>query len=198
MTHTMTRFRSVLTHLKRRVRSSEPPRLVTFPFFLRRHWIASSLMVVVLLIGLGYLALLRPWQTCGRGMTMTGGRFNECVGVTDGAVSFSPDLGLHAVLLKIKTENDAVVGNGAPFVSIGYIVPLPRDVTSGLLTALRHELEGAYLAQWRANHRDGLGDIPLIRLLVVNVGDQAGWQDAVIPEVIRQATDPAEHLVLQR
>jgi ABC-type branched-subunit amino acid transport system substrate-binding protein len=88
-----------------------------------------------------------------------------------------------------------VVGNGTPFVSIGYIVPLPRDATSGLLTALRHELEGAYLAQWRANHHDGLGDIPLIRLLVVNVGDQAGQQDAVIPEVIQRVTDPAEYLV---
>jgi ABC-type branched-subunit amino acid transport system substrate-binding protein len=195
MTQTMTRFRSLLTRLRRRVRGSDPRPLVMIPIFPRRHWIASSLMVVVLLIGLGYLVLLRPWQTCGRGMTATGGRFNECVGVTDGAASFPPDFGLHTVLQKIKAENDAVVGNGAPFVSIGYIVPLPRDVTSGLLTALRHELEGAYLAQWRANHRDGLGDIPLIRLLVVNVGDQAGQQDTVIPEVIRQVTDPAEHLV---
>lgn len=128
-------------------------------------------------------------------MTVTGGQFNECVGVTDGAASFPPELGLQTVLGKIKAENDAVVGSGAPFASIGYVVPLPRDATSGLLTALRHELEGAYLAQWRANHHDGLGDIPLIRLLVVNVGDQAAEQDMAIPELIRRVADPTDHLV---
>jgi ABC-type branched-subunit amino acid transport system substrate-binding protein len=200
MDPTMILFRGLMTRLKRRARSSEPRSLVTIPGFLRRHWIANSLIVVVLLIGLIYLVQgPKPPQgpkTCGRGMTVTGGSFNECVGVTDGAASFPPELGLQTVLGKIKKENDTVMGKGVPFVSIGYVVPLPRDDTKGLLTALRHELEGAYLAQWRANqHDEGLGDTPLIRLLVVNVGDQAGQQAAVIPEVIQRATDPTEHLV---
>ena len=193
-------FRSLMTRLKRRARSGEPRSLVTIPGFLRRHWIVNSLIVVVLLIGLVYLVQgPKPAQgpkTCGRGMTVTGGPFTECVGVTDGAASFPPELGLQTVLGKIKKENDTVMGKGTPFVSIGYVVPLPRDDTKGLLTALRHELEGAYLAQWRANRDDGgLGDTPLIWLLVVNVGDQAGQQTAVIPEVIQWVTDPAEHLV---
>ncbi|HSL06482.1 MAG TPA: hypothetical protein VK887_00730 [Pseudonocardiaceae bacterium] len=123
------------------------------------------------------------------------GQFHECVGVTDGAAIFAPELGLQTVLGRIKQENDTVVGSGAPFVSIGYVVPLPRNDTSGWLTSLRHELQGAYLAQWRANHRDGLGDIPLIRLLIVNVGEQARQQSAVIPEVLQRVADPAEHLV---
>lgn len=186
-------FRALLTRLTRRVRSSGSDLVIIPRFtFLRRHRITSSLIGVALLMGAVYVLVTAPWQTCGHGMTVTG---EQCVGVTDGAASFSPDLGLRTVLGRIKAENDAVVGSGATFVSIGYVVPLPRDATIGLLTALRHELEGAYLAQWRANHKDGLGDIPLIRLLVVNIGDQAGQQDVVIPELIRRVDDPAEHLV---
>ncbi|MGH3961708.1 MAG: hypothetical protein ACRDRY_00385 [Pseudonocardiaceae bacterium] len=134
-------------------------------------------------------------ESCPGPGVLRSGQFNECVGVTDGADIFAPELGLQTVLGRIKQENDAVVGSGASFVSIGYVVPLPRDDTSGWLTSLRHELEGAYLAQWRANHRDGLGDIPLIRLLVVNVGEQAEQQDAVIPAVLQRVADPEEHLV---
>lgn len=190
----MTRFRALLSRLKRRARSSQPPRLIIIPGFLRCHWIAGSLVVVVLLSGLGYLVAVRPWQTCGRHdrdrwavqRVRRGDRW---------AASFPPDLGLQTVLGKIKAENDDVLGRDVPFVSIGYVVPLPRDATTGLLTALRHELQGAYLAQWRANHDDGLRDVPLIRLLVVNVGDQAEHQDMVIPELIRRVADPTDHLV---
>lgn len=191
----MARFRGFPPPLKHR-RGSESRPLVTLPSFPRRHWIASALLVVVLLLGIGYLVLRYSAPTCGRGMTVTGKQSAECVGVTDGDASLPADLGLQAVLRKIKEQNDDVLRRGEPFVSIGYVVPLPIDATSGLLTALRHELEGAYLAQWRANHHDeGLGDTPLIRLLVVNVGDQARYQDTVIPEVIRRVADPADHLV---
>ncbi|MGH3696894.1 MAG: hypothetical protein ACRDRX_23425 [Pseudonocardiaceae bacterium] len=164
----------------------------------QRIWQAAAAFVVIVTIVIVIVVRtingLRD-DVCGGPGVMRTGPFDECVGVTDGTASFASDLGLQSVLGRIKQENDAVVGSGAPFVSIGYVVPLPRDSKSGLLAGLRHELEGAYVAQWRGNHRDGLGDIPLIRLLVVNVGDGAGLQSAVIPRVIRRASDPAEHLV---
>ncbi|MGH3934361.1 MAG: ABC transporter substrate-binding protein [Pseudonocardiaceae bacterium] len=156
---------------------------------------AAAGLVLIVLIVLGLIWFFSLDELCRGPGVMRSGQFNECVGVTDGAATFAPDLGLQTILARIKQENDAVVGSGAPFVSIGYVVPLPRDATSGLLTGLRHELQGAYLAQWRANHRDGLGDIPLIRLLVINVGDEARQQGAVIPGVVQRVSDPADHLV---
>jgi hypothetical protein len=157
---------------------------------------AAVVVLVVLVVVVGLVWFFGPSDEPCRGPeVMRSGPFNECVGVTDGAAIFAPELGLQTALAKIRQENEAVVGSGAPFVSIGYVLPLPRDAASRLLTWLRLELEGAYLAQWRANHHDGLGDTPLIRLLVVNVGDQAGQQSAVIPRVIQRVADPADHLV---
>lgn len=170
------------------------------PVYRRWGWRTAAglvviVVIVVIVVGLVWGSGGSSDDSCRGPGVLRSGQFNECVGVTDGAATFAPELGLQAVLGRIKQENDAVVGSGAPFVSIGYVVPLPRDDTSGWLTSLRHELQGAYLAQWRANHRDGLGDIPLNRLLVVNVGEQARQQGAVIPGVLQRVADPAEHLV---
>jgi ABC-type branched-subunit amino acid transport system substrate-binding protein len=163
----------------------------------KRRQAALSLVLIASIVG-GLVWFLggSSDEWCQGPGVQRSGQFNECVGVTDGTTTFAPNLGLRTVMKRIKQENDAVVANGAPFVSIGYVVPLPHDVTNeGLLTGLRRELEGVYLAQLRANHRDGLGDIPLIRVLVANVGDQSNQQSTVIPEVIRRVGDPADHLV---
>jgi Helix-turn-helix domain len=158
------------------------------------------LLVIVLIVAWLVWPSDDPADPCQGPGLLRSGHFDECVGVTDGAFAFAPELGLQAVLNRIKHENDEVTRKAAAdpdvgFVSVGYVVPLPRDATAGLATALRHELQGAYLAQWRANHKDGLGDSPLIRILVVNVGDASEQQAAVIPEVIRRASDPAQRLV---
>lgn len=45
---------------------------------------------------------------------------------------------------------------------------------------LRHEIQGAHLAQRRANRTNELGDQPLIRLLVANAGDEHNqWRPVV-------------------
>ncbi len=165
------------------------------PWYRRRGWLAAAVVGLTGLIVLFLVTVAPSDESCRGPGVLRSGQFNECVGVTDGAATFAPELGLQTILARIKQENDAVVSSGTPFVSIGYVVPLPRDATSGHLTSLRHELQGAYLAQWRANHRDGLGDAPLIRLLVINIGEQAGQQGSVIPGVIQLVADPAEHLV---
>lgn len=168
----------------------------TRPWYRRRGWLTAGAVIgLASLIALFLVTNVSSDESCRGVGVMRSGQFNECVGVTDGAATFAPELRLQTVLGRIKQENDTVVRSGAPFVSIGYVVPLPRDDTSGWLTSLRHELQGAYLAQWRANHRDGLGDIPLIRLLVVNVGEQARQQGAVIPGLLQRVADPAERLV---
>jgi ABC-type branched-subunit amino acid transport system substrate-binding protein len=165
------------------------------PWYRRRGWLAAAVVGLTGLIALLLVTDVSSDESCRGTGVMRSGQFNECVGVTDGTATFAPELGLQTVLARIKQENDAVVSSGTPYVSIAYVVPLPRNDASGWLTSLRHELQGAYLAQWRANHRDGLGDIPLIRLLVVNIGEQAEQQHAVIPGVIRRVADPEEHLV---
>jgi ABC-type branched-subunit amino acid transport system substrate-binding protein len=171
------------------------------PWYRRLGWQAAAVAALIGLIVAGRFLIeavgFLSDKSCQGPGVIQSGQHNECVGVTDGAATFdfAPALGLQTVLSRIKQENDAVVGSGAPFVSIGYVVPLPRNDTTGWLTSLRHELQGAYLAQWRANHSDGLGDIPLIRLLVINVGEQAGQQGKVIAEVLKRVADPAERLI---
>jgi hypothetical protein len=75
----MTLLHSGLTRLRPRARGSEPHPLVTFPSFPRRHWIASSL-VVVLFIVLRYFGWWSQSQKCGRGLTAIGSPY-VCVGL---------------------------------------------------------------------------------------------------------------------
>ncbi|MGH8908288.1 MAG: ABC transporter substrate-binding protein [Egibacteraceae bacterium] len=117
------------------------------------------------------------WSTtyCASGIRRLG---PECVGVTDGGFVFTPDLA--SALEQIQDENRWVAQQvDRPSVSIAYLVPLPREADN-LSEILRHELQGASIAQHRANRTNELGDLPLIRLLVANTGEGGNhWQPVV-------------------
>jgi hypothetical protein len=51
----------------------------------------------------------------------------ECIGVTDGGFVFTPDLA--PVLNKIQEENRGAEQTGQSFVSIAYLLGLPRTPT---------------------------------------------------------------------
>ncbi|MGH8908287.1 MAG: ABC transporter substrate-binding protein [Egibacteraceae bacterium] len=136
----------------------------------------AALFLVLALIGGG--AWLGWDRThCAPGIRRLG---PECIGVTDGSFAF-PETGadLTAVMEKIHEENRRVEQTGEPYVSVAYLVPLPREA-EGLSEVLRRELQGAHLAQRLANRTDELGDLPLIRLLVANAGeDNNHWRPVV-------------------
>ena len=137
----------------------------------RKLAIVSLALVVIGVVAWGV------WRAthCAPGVRRLGG---ECVGVTDGGFVFAPELAL--VMGKIHEENRWVLAQeDRPSVSIAYLVPLPAQ-TNDLSEVLRHELQGAYVAQRRANHTSELGDRPLIRLLVANAGEgNEQWRPVV-------------------
>lgn len=92
--------------------------------------------------------------------------------VTDGSFAFSDDL--RGIENLIERENSQVQ-NGGAYVSIAFAGPMiPREDLDGLgPDAVRHDLEGAYLAQrwWNSS-----GNKPAVRLLLANEGNQeADW-----------------------
>lgn len=140
----------------------------------------------------GGLAIRNARHSCASGVERKQG---ECVGVTDGSFSFlRPEL--DGVSSKIKSQNDWVRAQGRPYVTVAFARPMDSgDAGQGDRQGIQHSLEGAYAAQWRANHAQVDGDSPLIRLVVANFGDDqsAHWKTAAAKLVA--ATRGRDHLV---
>ncbi|RKT82176.1 ABC-type branched-chain amino acid transport system, substrate-binding protein [Saccharopolyspora antimicrobica] len=168
-----------MTPLRRSANADQPERL-GWPF----SGFTTGLMVTAVAAAL-FLAsvywiypLLRP---CGAGLTSTGD--GQCAGVSDGSAQLHPDPGIAAIMAGIHRENTAVeqTPSNTPPVTIGVLIPLPSPGTDDdYLTAVRHDLEGAQLAQIQANHAQLIGDRPQVRLVVANSGENAQhWSTAV-------------------
>lgn len=154
--------------------------------------------VVVAVVAIAVLAVAIPlavdWigdvrARCADGVVKMG-EAKECVGVTDGSFRFAGHLA--AVEKKIKEENDLVSKDAKkePYVSVAYLTSftLTND-DSNSEDSVRHELEGAYLAQYRHNRGD-LASSPKIRLLVANTGSSsAHWEHTVNELIDRQDSD---------
>ncbi|MGH3928787.1 MAG: ABC transporter substrate-binding protein [Pseudonocardiaceae bacterium] len=150
----------------------------------------ALIVVVILLVATGVRWVYLELGTCGPGVDSIDG---QCIGVTDGRVHLTP--GLADVLSKIQQENAEVDRSGRSAVSVGYLLALPRPSSNNPFeVALRHELEGAYLAQRVANGTKTGADEPLLRLLIANDGDQSNqWQEVV--STLLDRVDGAERLV---
>lgn len=152
----------------------------------------ASIVVVVAAVALVGVFGWNKWQDrarCGDGVERHGPR-NECIGLTDGSYVFAPEL--RDVQGKILAENEWVLKQGEPYVTIAYFEPMTlveNDVTT--YNAVRHGLQGAYLALRRANHTgEWNGEAPLVRMLLANPGSQARqWEPVVNRIVQRQGTE---------
>jgi ABC-type branched-subunit amino acid transport system substrate-binding protein len=112
------------------------------------------------------------------------GQSEPTVRVSDGSDPFVGYLGKVAGL--IHAENNRVTGSGKEYMSIAFMLPIR---TGGLdpntETAIRHEIEGAYLAQFWANHQGADGgqfnnSAPLVRLLLADTGHFGdAWSETV-------------------
>ncbi|GAA0503293.1 ABC transporter substrate-binding protein [Saccharopolyspora subtropica] len=148
--------------------------------------------VVLLLAGGGVFWV---WQAgrCAAGVDRLGPD-GECIGISDGSFEFHPMLA--DVQRKIKEENDWVLAQGRPYVSIVYLAPMTlAEGDTVTVEATRNALRGAYIAQLRANHDGGWeGDFPLIRLLPANPGTRFQQWEPVV-ERIRQAQHSDDRVV---
>jgi ABC-type branched-subunit amino acid transport system substrate-binding protein len=140
---------------------------------LRTLWRATLVIVlVVALVALG-VWLDGKRRYCVADIARADG---GCVGITDG--SHGPVFGdATAEALRLIGEENARIAadpGGKDVVTIAYVVPIPPPgVEDDYAVRLSGDVMGAAVAQRQANRTTTLGDRPLIRLLVANVGDSA-------------------------
>ncbi|MFE5970432.1 hypothetical protein [Streptomyces sp. NPDC056463] len=136
---------------------------------------AAALVVALAVLGATVWAgivVLGPDPACGKGIEERGPEGSrECTGVTDGSYVFADNL--REVSARIKTENERI--KGEPHVSVAVMLPMAPTQAFEQQKTL-HEVQGAYLAQYRANH-DSNSKKPAIRLLLANPGrSHAHWR----------------------
>lgn len=148
----------------------------------RRYVIGLACVLVTAFVAAG-VAWYQPIVRCGSFNPFSQIRLanGECIGVTDGAYAFDPDF--HTVQAAIKSENDWVAKQhetqGTPAVKIALLSTLTVNDTSPLNRAqVRHSIEGAYVAQRRANRTEEFKSRePLIQLVLANEGStQHAWK----------------------
>ncbi|MCR6484914.1 hypothetical protein M8542_18965 [Amycolatopsis sp. OK19-0408] len=159
-------------------------------------WLVAGGAVLALAVVLVGVLVVVPsigeaGRTCGDGVEKRGDT-GECTGVTDGSYVFSP--GLADVEQRIHAENDRVAASGQPVVTIAAFLPMTlteHDILSD--EWVRHQLEGAYIAQRRANTTGSWGSLPLVRLLLANPGSRLAQWEPVVTDLVGRAA--AERLV---
>ncbi|MBB6171535.1 ABC-type branched-subunit amino acid transport system substrate-binding protein [Nocardiopsis mwathae] len=161
----------------------------------RRTWLrrAAIAMALVVLAGIGVWSY--PAWMCGgprSGIALVDG---ECVGVTDGAFVF--DQRFDAIQERIKAENDRVAEQGRPHVRVALLTTLtPTDVSPLDASRVRSALEGAYVAQMRANHGVEFGDrLPLVQLYLANEGSRQEQWEPVARRLAEMTADDEAPLV---
>jgi ABC-type branched-subunit amino acid transport system substrate-binding protein len=130
-------------------------------------------LVVGGLVAVG-IVTLTPDRSCGAGVDKRADD-DECTGVTDGGHAFMAELG--PVSDRIKAENTKVTKSGKAYATIALMIPMTftEDDVAERAQVVR-EVQGAYIAQYRANHESG--DEPAIRLVLANPGrDMTRWKE---------------------
>lgn len=148
---------------------------------------AAVALVAALWLGVGWLQ--EHQARCADGIVERGPD-DECVGVSDGSYVFAPHL--DAVSKKIEEENRRVLANAdkEPYVSVAYFTSFTTTADdSNSAEGVRHELQGAYLAQYRHNQGD-LAATPKIRLLIANPGSRSAQWQHTVDELIARKDSP--------
>ncbi|GAA2596551.1 hypothetical protein SMC26_00775 [Actinomadura fulvescens] len=151
------------------------------------------LVVVVAVVGVGLVA--RDWwqdrDDCGDAEGGVKRSQGECVGVTDG--SARPfDTALKGIQEKIFAENRHVDSmKGVRKATIAYLAPMTVTAKDPVTTAeVRHELEGAYIAQLLLNERSSdTADVPAepqIKILLANSGGESRQWQHTVAEIARR------------
>lgn len=138
----------------------------------RLNWLLVAAVVVGFAVWI--FIVTRPDHSCATGVEKRDGD-TECTGVTDGSYPFIDELG--PVSDRIKEENDRITGGGKPYATIALMIPMtPEEDDAAARAQVVREVQGAYLAQYRAN-QDGEEEPP-IRLVLANPGwDMTRWQE---------------------
>jgi ABC-type branched-subunit amino acid transport system substrate-binding protein len=157
----------------------------------RRWWRGwrgvTALVAVLALIGTGVYLLTRPAGTrCADGVAKVGGD-HSCVGLTDGSFSFARNL--DDISARIAKQNQQVAKaaaspGGTPWVGVVYVMQMVAGAPGSTYSddSIRHELEGAYLAQQLANR----GSTLHIKLLLAHTGSDTEQRDYTLDQIARR------------
>ncbi|WP_030610843.1 ABC transporter substrate-binding protein [Streptomyces fulvoviolaceus] len=140
---------------------------------LRRY--LGLLFTLVVLGGLSFAVrtLAHDDRACAAGVVKPEGS-DECVGVSATAYSWGRPQ-LRDAVRAIDRENKSIKGD---YVTVALLEPFTATDADNLGDVL-HELQGAYLAQYQANHLSN-GAVPAIRLVLANPGATgAHWKHTV-------------------
>ncbi|MFE6160524.1 amino acid ABC transporter substrate-binding protein [Streptomyces sp. NPDC056486] len=122
--------------------------------------------------------------SCADGVTKSGG---ECVGVNGSGYDFGEPQ-IAPVAARIAEENRRI--DKQPHVTVAMMLPLQPE-SKAERQQLRSELQGAFLAQYRANREPGK---PVVRLVLANPGKDYLRQDEVVPELVRMSRSGSDNL----
>ncbi|MFD6436959.1 amino acid ABC transporter substrate-binding protein [Streptomyces venezuelae] len=124
-------------------------------------------------------------ESCATGVEKHGG---ECIGVNGTGYAFgTPEI--DKVARAIAKENEEFVGD-KPHVTVALMLPLQPDIDAERIQ-LRSEIQGAYLAQYRANREE---NTPLLRLVLANPGDSYAQQERVVDQLADMTGDKKDNL----
>ncbi|MEU0336647.1 ABC transporter substrate-binding protein [Streptomyces sp. NPDC006193] len=143
----------------------------------------------------GYF-VYRSWfaddPACAPGVSRHGPR-HECVGVTDGAYTYDPSLKKVTGLIRAENERAGHRTKGAatPPATIALMIPMISDNPAEQREYVE-QVQGAYLAQYRANHNTNRQ--PPIRLLLANPGRGYKQWRVVADQLVRAASDEKQNL----
>ncbi|WP_059007613.1 hypothetical protein [Streptomyces specialis] len=150
----------------------------------------AGLVTLVLVAGLCWFGyrVLGPDDSCAEGVTSRGG---ECVGVTDGSYAFGEEY-LQDVFDLVAAENAAVEASEQPYVTVAFVLPF-TDPDPVQKDHVLRQVQGAYLAQYGANHEES-GATPLIRLVLANPGEHSEHWEPVIDQLGAMARSTTDNL----
>ena len=144
---------------------------------LLRQIVTCAVVFVVLTGGyVGVKEFLEESRSCANGVTESG---DECVGINGSGYDWGvKEIG--PVVDRIKEENGRL---GKTYVTVAMMLPMQPE-SKAEKQQLRSELQGAYIAQYRANREEGA---PKVRLVLANPGKDYEEQDEVVPDLVRMS-----------
>ncbi|KUF15903.1 ABC transporter substrate-binding protein [Streptomyces silvensis] len=123
-------------------------------------------------------------DTCADGVEKHGG---ECIGVNGSGYDFgTPEI--TAVSAAIAAENRRV--DDRPHITVAMMLPLQPE-SDAERKQLRSDVQGAYLAQYRANRAE---QRPLLRLVLANPGRNYGQQERIVDRLAGLASSTRHNL----
>ncbi len=153
-------------------------------------WIRKACTVLVVLAVAVPAAILLPAKIgapehCAEGVEKSAG---ECIGVNGSGYDFGvPEI--RKVTEAIRKENERIAGQ-KDSVTVAMMLPLQPEMPAER-KQLRSELQGAYLAQYRANRTE---KTPLLRLVLANPGADYAQQEKVVDQLAAMADSERDNL----